>query len=160
MNSEASLRRHLVRLLDGRGAHAPFGEAVRGLAPRLRGVRPDGLAHSPWEILEHLRLAQWDILEFSRKPKHVSPPWPEGYWPNKPAPPGPSSWTRSVRAFRSDLAAMKKLVADRRSDLFTPFAHGDGQTLLREALVLADHNAYHVGELVAVRRALGAWPPA
>jgi hypothetical protein len=160
MDSEMLLRRHLVRLLDGRGAHAPFGEAVRGLAPRLRGVRPDGLVHSPWEILEHLRIAQWDIFEFSRNPKHVSPRWPEGYWPKKPAPPNPSAWTRSVRAFRSDLAAMKKRVASRKLDLFTPFAHGDGQTLLREALVLADHNAYHVGELVAVRRALGAWPPA
>lgn len=158
MSSESSLRLHLTRLLDGRGAHVPFFDAVRGLPPRLRGVRPPGLPHAPWEILEHVRIAQWDILEFSRRPRHVSPPWPEGYWPKTAAPPRAEAWTRSLRAFRADLAAMKRRVADPRADLFTPFAHGDGQTLLREALVLADHNAYHAGELVVVRRMLGAWP--
>jgi len=158
MNTDAALRRHVVRLLEGRGAHVPFDAAIAGLPPRLRGVRPEGMPHSPWEILEHLRIAQWDICEFSRSARHVSPKWPDAYWPKQPAPPRPASWMKSVRAFRAGLAAMKKRVADPKMDLFARIPHGDGQTLLREAFVLADHNAYHVGELVTVRRMLGAWP--
>jgi hypothetical protein len=108
-------------------------------------------------VLEHLRIAQWDMLEFSRDPKHVSPAWPEGYWPASPEPPSDAVWDKSVKDFQADLTAMRKLVADPNSDLFTPFAHGDGQTLLREAIQVADHNAYHVGEMVTLRRGLGAW---
>jgi hypothetical protein len=105
-----------------------------------------------------MRIAQWDILEFSRNPAHVSPPFPAGYWPNGDAPPNTAAWDRSIEAFRADLKAMQDLVTDPAVDLFSPFPHGQGQTLLREALLLADHNSYHLGQLVTVRRFLGAWP--
>jgi len=157
MDSNTSLRQELDRLLSGKGAHADFEAAVNDFPANLRGVRPEGSPHSAWEILEHIRIAQWDMVEFSRDPKHESPKWPEGYWPDAAEPPAPTAWDKSIRDCRHHLAEMKKLVTDPASDLFTPFAHGDGQTLLREALQLADHNAYHVGELVFVRRLLGAW---
>ena len=129
----------------------------------LRGAKPDppkGGPHTPWRLVEHIRIAQWDILEFCRNPKHVSPKFPDGYWPDGDAPPDSTAWGKSVEAFRADLQAMQDLVADPSTDLFTPIPHGDGQTILREALLVADHNAYHLGQLVTVRRALGAWPPA
>ena len=148
------LRAELDRLLAGRGAHADFEAAVGDFPEELRTVKPAGAPHSAWELLEHLRLAQWDMLEFCRNPNHVSPEWPEGYWPDSSSSP---QWEQSVKAFRKDLEEMRRLIADPNSDLFTPFAHGDGQTLLREALQLADHNAYHIGELVFLRRLLGAW---
>ena len=154
---EASLREHLVSLLISGHAHATFEAATKDIPVELRGKRPKNAEHSPWEILEHLRLAQWDILEFSRDAKHVSPDWPGGYWPKSPAPPDEKAWDKSVRAFRRDLKAMSELVADESTDLHAKIKHGDGQTLLREALLLADHNAYHIGELVLVRRLLGAW---
>jgi len=159
MNTDESkaLRDHLVDLLASGHAHATFEAAVRDLPPALRGKRARGAEHTAWQLLEHLRLAQWDILEFSRNPKHVSPQWPDGYWPPTPAPPDDDAWEKSVRRFKADRKAMQKLVADPASDLFTPFAHGEGQTLLREALLVADHNAYHIGQLVLVRRLLGAW---
>ena len=156
----AALREHLLYLLRGGGAHLDFEKAIAGLPPELRGVRPAGLPHSPWRLLEHLRLAQWDILEFCRNPRHVSLTFPEGYWPRGDAPPDPADWDRGADGFRADLRAMQALVADPASDLFTPLPHGQGQTLLREALLVADHNAYHLGELVMTRRLLGAWPPA
>jgi hypothetical protein len=149
-----SLRTELDRLLAGHGAHVDFEAAVADFPANLRTVRPEGSPHSAWDLLEHLRIAQWDMLEFCRNPKHVSPEWPDGYWPDPSAPP---QWNKSVQAFRKDLEEMRKLVGDPKSDLFTAFAHGDGQTLLREALQLADHNAYHIGELVFLRRLLGAW---
>lgn len=154
---DKALREHIVNFLRGKGAHADFDRAVKGLPVDLRGKRPKGAEHSPWEILEHVRIAQWDILEFSRDPEHISPAWPEGYWPESETPPSKTAWDKSVAAFRADLQAMIDIVADPMSDLYTPFAHGDGQTLLREALLVADHNAYHLGELVLVRRLLGAW---
>ena len=157
MDRDDALREHLLYLLRGGGAHLDFEAAVAGLPAALRGARPAGVPHSPWRLLEHLRLAQWDILEFSRDPDHVSPPWPEGYWPDS-APPDDRAWDASLAAFRADLEAMKALVADPESDLHTPFPHGNGQTLLREALLVTDHNAYHLGQLVLVRRLLGAWP--
>lgn len=151
------LREHLLYLLRGGGAHLDFDAAIADLPPALRGVRPNQLPHSPWQLLEHLRIAQWDILEFSRSAQHVSPKFPEGYWPRSDAPPDPAAWDRSVAAFRADLQAMQDLVADPATDLFTPLAHGQGQTILREAQLVADHNAYHLGQLVVVRRLLGAW---
>jgi DinB family protein len=157
MKKPDPVREHVLNLLKGRGAHVDFDAAVAGLPPRLRGVRPKGVPYSAWELLEHIRIAQWDILEFSRNPKHVSPKWPEGYWPKKPAPPSAAAWNKGVKAVRSDLNAMQALVADPKRDLFAPFAHGEGQTLLREALLMADHNAYHVGQLVLLRRLLGAF---
>lgn len=155
--SNDSLRAEIDRLLSGRGAHADFYAAVAGFPVKLRGVKPEGAPHSAWELLEHLRIAQWDMLEFSRDAKHVSPEWPSGYWPESAEPESAAAWDQSVKSFQRDLKAMRELVADSKSDLFTPFPHGDGQTLLREALQLADHNAYHVGELIFLRRLLGAW---
>lgn len=157
MNQDASLRQHLVKLLQGGDAHANFETAIKGMPVALRGKRPRGAEHSPWEILEHLHIAQSDILEFSRDPNHKSPDWPSGYWPSSAAPPNARSWNASVNAFRRDLQEMCDLISDPKSDLDTPLAHGDGQTLLREALLLADHNAYHLGEFVLARRLLGAW---
>ena len=158
MNHDKALREHLLYLLRGGGAHLDFDSAVAGLPPALRGARPAGVPHTPWRLLEHLRIAQWDIFEFSRNPGHVSPQFPDGYWPADDAPPDDAAWDRSVAAFRADLRAMQDLVADPATDLFAPIPHGDGQTILREALLVADHNAYHLGQLVVVRRALGAWP--
>jgi len=152
-----SLRQHLLELLRGGNAHLNFEEALAGLSPSLRGERPQGLPYSPWRLLEHMRIAQWDILEFSRNPKHVSPEFPAGYWPESVAPPDDKAWQKSLRQFRSDLKAMQDLVEDPAIDLLAPIAHGDGQTILREALLLADHNSYHLGQLVTVRRLLGAW---
>jgi DinB superfamily len=157
MSDDKTLRDHLLSLLRGRNAHADFDSTIADLAPELRSATPPGAPHSPWQLLEHLRIAQWDILEFSRDPKHVSPKWPEGYWPKNPAPPDTQAWDASVATFRRDLQAMADLVADPKSDLYTPFPWGDGQTLLREALLVADHNAYHLGQLILVRRLLGAW---
>lgn len=151
------MRDHLLYLLRGGGAHINFDTAVKGMPVDLRGKRPRGLPHSPWEILEHMRLAQWDILEFSRNPTHVSPKWPEGYWPKTPAPPTPKAWSTTLASFRADLEAMCSLVADESVDLMAPIPNGDGQTILREALLVADHNAYHLGAFVTVRQLLGAW---
>jgi len=157
-NSDKALRQHVVRLLREGHAHAPFDAAVKNLPAALRGKRPRGAEHSPWEIVEHLRIAQADILEFSRNPRHQSPEWPRGYWPVSAAPPDARVWSKSVRAFGRDLQAMCALVEDPKTDLFARIPHGDGQTILREALLVADHNAYHLGELVLVRRLLKTWP--
>ena len=154
---DAALREHLLYLLQTGGAHVDLEAALKGLPVALRGKRPKGAAHSPWEILEHMRIAQWDILEFSRDAKHVSPEWPTGYWPKSPTPPTKTAWNQAVRAFRADHAAMCALVADKSTDLFTPIPHGDGQTILREALLVADHNAYHLGTLVTTLQLLGVW---
>jgi hypothetical protein len=156
-DTTAALREHLLYLLRGGGAHLDFDAAVADLPPALRGAKVPGLPHTPWRLVEHMRLAQWDILEFSRNPGHVSPAFPEGYWPAGDAPPDEAAWDRSLAAFRADLKAMQDLVADPANDLFTPIPHGQGQTTLREALLVADHNAYHLGQLVVVRRLLGAW---
>ena len=157
MPSDKALRQHLVDLLNNEMAHAGFEKAVKNMPVSLRGKRPKGAAHSPWEILEHLRIAQWDILEFTRDAKHVSPEFPAGYWPAKPEPPNAKAWDASVRAFRADLKALSALVANPKIDLLARIPHGDGQTVLREALLVADHNAYHLGELVQLRRLLRAW---
>jgi hypothetical protein len=157
MDTNQPLRKELDRLLSGKGAHADFDAAVADFPAKLRGVRPEGSPHSAWELLEHIRIAQWDMLEFSRDPKHESPKWPEGYWPKSAAPDSADQWEKSVKVVKRDLAAMRKLVGDEEADLFKPFAHREGQTLVREALQMADHNAYHVGELVLLRRLLGCW---
>jgi hypothetical protein len=152
-----SLREHLLYLLAGGGAHLSFDQAIDGVPPQLRGKTVLPVPHSPWRLLEHMRIAQLDILEFSRNPNRVSPPWPAGHWPQGDAPPDDQSWDRSIERFRADLEAMKALVADPATDLFARIPHGDGQTILREALLVADHNAYHLGQLVVVRRLLGCW---
>jgi len=151
------LREHVIYLLEGGGAHAKFDDVIKGLAPELRGTKPDKFPHSAWMLVEHLRLTQWDILEFSRNRKHVSPAWPEGYWPQTEGPLSDAEWNQSVNQFRRDLQAMKQLVSNSETDLFARIPWGDGQTVLREALLVADHNAYHLGQLLDVRRLLGAW---
>jgi hypothetical protein len=150
----ALLRKDLVDLLRGGQAHLTFDKAIKDIPPALRGKRPKGAAHSPWELLEHLRIAQWDILEFSRNAKHESPDWPDDYWPKSPKPPTRNAWKQSADAFRADLEAMIALVKSPKSDLFAKIPHGDGQTLLREALLVADHNSYHYGQLAIVRHQL------
>jgi DinB superfamily len=157
MSNSKALRQHLLKLLKGGDAHADFESATKNFPVNLRGKRPKGAEHSAWEVLEHLRIAQWDILEFSRNSGHKSPEFPGGYWPRTQSPPSEKAWDQSVQAFRKDLEALCELVSDESTDLLTPIPHGDGQTVLREALVAADHNAYHLGELVLLRRILGAW---
>jgi DinB superfamily len=157
-DEQTALRKHLVYLLGGGGAHVDYDTAIAKLPSALQGKRPAGSPHTAWRLIEHMRIAQWDILEFSRNPKHISPEWPEGYWPEDDAPPRKSSWAQSVKAFRRDLQELQALVSKTSTDLYALIPHGDGQTILREALLVADHNAYHLGELVMVRRLLGAWP--
>ncbi len=155
---DSSLRRHVLELLKGGSAHARFEEVTAGIPAKLRGRKPAGLPHSPWMLLEHMRIAQHDILEFSRNRKHVSPDWPKGYWPDGAAPPSSTAWNTSIRKFRLDLKTMQGLVANPKTDLHARIPWGDGQTILREALLVADHNAYHLGQLVDIRRLLEAWP--
>jgi uncharacterized damage-inducible protein DinB len=156
MSDDQALRAHLRRLLEWEDAHAGFDRAVAGLPARRRGVTPEGWAHSAWQLLEHLRICQHDILDFCRNPKYVEMAM-EDYWPRSAKPPSPQAWSGSVAAVRRDLAALKRLAADPKIDLFARIPHGSGQTYLRELLLVADHNAYHVGQLVALRRCLGSW---
>jgi hypothetical protein len=155
--TDAALREQLIELLHGGHAHTPFDNVVRGCPLELVGVRPANAPHSVWELLEHLRIAQNDILRFSQSADYVSPKWPEGYWPSTPAPRNKAQWDDSVRAFRDDLAEFESLLRDPEQDLFRRIPWGDGQTLLREALLLADHNSHHLGQMILVRRLLGAW---
>ena len=151
------VREQIINLLKGGQAHLTLDDALKGFPEKLRGVTPTGAPHSAWQLLEHLRIAQWDILEFSRDAKHVSPKWPEGYWPTNDKPPTDAQWKKCVSAIKKDLQAMQRLVEDPRTDLYSKIPHGTGQNILREALLIADHNAYHLGQLVLVRRLLGAW---
>jgi len=157
-NHDQALREHLVSLLKGGGAHVHFMDAIDGFPEAKRGAFVEGLRHTVWQLMEHVRIAQRDILEFSRNPKHVSPGFPEGYWPKTPVPPDEAAWEESVQAFQHDLQEMIKLVKNPKTDLCAAIPHGDGQTVLREALLLADHNSYHLGQLIDLRRALGTWP--
>ena len=160
MDPADALRAQVVDVLDWHGAHVDFDAAVTGVPAALQGAQPEGLPYSPWQLLEHMRIAQHDILDFCRNPAYAEMTWPEDYRPATPAPPGADAWEAAVAAFRRDRDAMKRLVADPAVDLFARIPHGTGQTYLREALLVADHNAYHVGQLVAVRRLLGIWPGA
>jgi hypothetical protein len=156
-DSNSALRKHLLDLLNGGNAHAKFEDVVSDVPARVRGAKPENYPHTPWMLLEHLRIAQWDILEFSRNPKHKSPEWPSGYWPKAEAPPDALAWNNSIQEFEEDLKAMKDLVASSKTDLFARIPWGEGQTVLREALLVADHNAYHLGQIVDVLRLLAAW---
>jgi len=155
--ADEALRKHVLDLLGGGNAHLGLEKAIDGLPADLRGAKPADLPFSAWRLLEHLRIAQWDIVEFSVNPKHISPSWPDGYWPQGDAPPSDAAWRESIQQVRRDLKRMQDLVADPHTDVYAPIPHGDGQTILREALLVADHNAYHLGQLVLVRRLLGAW---
>jgi hypothetical protein len=159
-DKDRALREQLLYLLRGGGAHIKFEEALKDFPVELFNRRAEGVPYTPWQLLEHMRIAQSDILEFSRSASHVSPEWPEGYWPDKTVEAGEDDWHRSVERFRADLQAMEALVADPSGDLYAPIPHAEGQTLLREALLVADHNAYHLGALVTLRRTLEAARPA
>jgi uncharacterized damage-inducible protein DinB len=152
-----AIRTHIVKLLDSEEAHVDFDKAVADLPAELRGRRVKGFAHSPWELVEHLRLAQRDLLDFCRDPNYTAPKWPDDYWPARPEPPDAVAWDRSLVAFRNDREALKAFTADPGLDLTAKIPHGSGQTYLRSILLVADHNAYHLGQLVAVRQQLGAW---
>jgi len=158
--NDVALREHLAALLKGRGAHVDFAGAIAGFPAEKRGSAAEGLQHIGRHLLDHLRIAQWDMLELSRDAKHVSPEWPEGYWPKTSAPADEAAWDESVASFERDLREMIKLVKNLKVDLYAKIPHGDGQTILREALVLADHNSYHLGQMVDLRRALSVWPKA
>ena len=153
----AALRAQLRRILSWQDAHVGFEKSVEGLSPKLRGVRVVGFPHSAWELLEHMRITQHDILDFCRNPGYTEMTWPDDYWPKSAEPPSERAWDDSIAAFRDDRAALEALAADESIDLFATIPHGDGQTYLRELLLVADHNAYHLGQLVAVRQQLGAW---
>lgn len=155
-----AIRDALARLLDWEDAHVGFDAVVAGLSPALRAERPAGLPHSAWQLVEHLRLAQHDILEFCVNPAYQAPTWPDDYWPVSPAPASDEAWEASLAAYRADRDALKDLARNARIDLLAQVRGGDGQTFLRELLLVADHTAYHVGQIVLLRRALGAWPPA
>jgi len=153
----AALRAQLRRILSWQDAHVGFEKSVEGLSPKLRGVRVVGFPHSAWELLEHMRITQHDILDFCRNPGYTEMAWPDDYWPKVAEPPSDRAWEDSIAAFRDDRAALEALAADESVDLFAKIPHGDGQTYLRELLLVADHNAYHLGQLVVVRQQLGAW---
>jgi len=152
------VREQVLAALRGGNAHTTFDDAIKSFPAALRGVTRKGLPHTAWELLEHMRLAQSDILEFSRNPQHQSPAWPEGYWPATRKPPNDAAWKKSIAAFRKDLKAMQDLVQNPKTDLYAKIPHGTGQNILREALLVADHNAYHLGQFVLLRKILGAWP--
>jgi hypothetical protein len=154
MKKTDPVRQHISDLLTKAEAHIDLRQALKSFPRELRGRKPEGSPHTPWQLLEHIRIAQWDILEFSRSAKHKSPKWPEEYWPRTEVPPSDKAWDKSVKQVLADLEAMRKLIADPKRDLTAKIPHGDGQTLLREALLVADHNAYHLGQLVMVRRIL------
>src|SRR5689334_952697 len=155
--NDKSLREHVINLLESSDAHTDFDAAFKKIPYELQWKRPKGVDHSAWELLEHMRIAQWDIVEFTRDPNHKSPSFPDGYWPKSPTPPDEKAWDKSVKSFHADLKVMVEIVRDKSNDLFATISHGDGQTILREALMLADHNAYHLGQLVQLRKQLGAW---
>ena len=156
MKQDKLLRPQLAKLLDWQDAHLNFERVVGGWPPKLRGTRPRGAPHSAWQLVEHLRICQWDILDFCRNPKYKEMPF-EDYWPRTAAPPSRTAWEKSLRRLRADCRAMQKLIANPRTDLFAPIPWGQGQTILREAVLVADHNAYHIGQLVLLRRLVGAW---
>ena len=158
MQHERALRELLARLLDWEDAHRNYRNILSGWPPELRGVKPSGCPHTAWQLLEHLRICQWDILEFSRDPDHVSPEFPVGYWPTDEAPSDDAAWTASIARLHDDMEQMKRLVMNPDVDLFASIPHGQGQTILREAVLVADHNSYHLGQLLLLRRLEGDWP--
>ena len=156
--SDDSLRKHVLYLLRGGGAHVSFDDFVSSFPADLCNRQIDGLPYTPWQVLEHMRIAQWDILEFSRDSDHVSPEFPKGYWPNPNELGTPTSWQKTIDDFRKDLQQMEALVEDSSTDLHATIPHGDGQTILREALLTVDHNAYHLGVLTVMGRILKSAP--
>lgn len=159
MSADTILRQQVLALLDGRNAHATLDDVVAGFLPEHFNTRPPNVPYAPWHLLEHIRIAQWDILEFIRDPNYTSPPWPEGYWPAPDAQADEAAWNNTLAAIRADMAALKAMVQDPARDLTAELPHAPGYTLLREALLVADHNAYHIGEFGILRQVMGTWPP-
>jgi hypothetical protein len=157
-DQDDSVRKHVLYLLRGGGAHMSFDDVVNSFPADLCNRQLEGLPYTPWQVLEHMRLAQWDILEFSRDPDHVSPEFPRGYWPKPDDLGTPVSWQKTIDEFRKDLQQMEALVEDPSTDLYAKIPHGDGQTVLREALLIADHNAYHLGVLAVIGRIVKTVP--
>jgi hypothetical protein len=151
------LIKELVDLLQQGSAHVSFNDALENIPFEALGKKPHGLPYSIWQIAEHIRIAQWDILDFSRNANYKAPKWPDDYWPDEASPRNEAAWTNCIAQINSDLDAFINLLQDQRSDIFKPFAHGNGQTLLREALLIADHNSYHTGEIIILRRLMGVW---
>ena len=158
MRFPKTVREHLVKLLDWSDAHVSFDDAVAGLPAAARGEVPEGLPYSPWQLVEHIRLAQADILEFCLSPTYEEKRWPADFWPESPKPPSARAWNASLAQIRKDRRALQRVAANSRCTLTARVPAGDGQTVLRELLLAADHTAYHVGELIVVRRLLGNWP--
>ena len=158
MTTEHDLRQHVLQLLRGGNAHLTFEDAVTGFPMDRINDRPPNVPYSPWHLLEHLRIAQWDILEFVRNPAHVSPEWPRGYWPDPDETADAARWQQTLRVFREDMAALEMLAEDDSVDLGALLPHAPGYTLLRELLLVADHNAYHLGEFAILRQVMGTWP--
>jgi DinB superfamily len=152
MDKDGSVRKHVLYLLRDGGAHMSFDDFVGSFPADLCNRKIDGLPYTAWQVLEHMRLAQWDILEFSRDASHVSPEFPKGYWPEPEEPGTPALWQKTIDEFQNDLKQMEALVEDPSTDLYAKIPHGDGQTILREALLIADHNAYHLGALAVMAR--------
>lgn len=157
MNPDTVLREQLQTLLLGGNAHMTFDEAVANFPREHMNTKPPHIIYTPWHLLEHLRITQWDILEFIRNSKYVSLPWPEGYWPAQNAQADEAAWVKTIASFRADRHALSEIVADPSMNLSTPIPHGDGQTILREILVIADHNAYHIGEFAILRQVMQTW---
>jgi hypothetical protein len=158
MNTDKVMREQLLALLRGGNAHMSFDQAIADFPMADINRRPPHVPYTPWHLVEHMRISQWDILEFIRDPKHASPDWPEGYWPPREEEADASRWAESVDAFRSDLRALQDLVADRNTNLVAPIPHAPDYTILREILVVSDHTAYHVGEFAILRQIMGTWP--
>jgi hypothetical protein len=155
MDQHKILIDELINLLNGGNAHVGLHDALKDLPSELRGIKPDKLPYSIWQMVEHIRIAQWDMLEFSKSEKHNSPAWPEGYWVKETAPANDGEWNRSIKQINDDREEFIRLL--KSEDIFKAIPHGDGQSILREALQIADHNAYHIAEIVMIRRLLGAW---
>jgi len=157
MDDQSSLRSHIVEQLTGQNAHAGLQKSIEGLERKDLGVVPEGCAHSVWMLVEHIRIAQYDVLDFSRNPNYKPLSWPDEYWPENPSPADQSEWNRTVSSIHKDRQQMVNLVEDTENDLLEPFPHGNGQTLFREAMLIVDHNAYHIGQIVQLRRIMGNW---
>lgn len=158
MDSDRALREQLARILDWGSAHMTLEQAVADFPPEYMNVRPPNVPYTPWQLLEHIRLAQWDILDFCRNPNYVEMEWPKAYWPAPGEEADQTRWNATLEAFRADLAALREMALDATVDLFVPIPHGQGQTILREILLVADHNTYHLGEFAILRQVMGSWP--
>jgi len=156
-SNDQSLREHLTSLLSGGNAHISFDDFVKDFPAEKCGRRVEGLPYTAWQVLEHMRIAQWDILQFSKDGRHKSPKWPEGYWPDGDGPRDAEQWNKTVKQFKADLKEMMRMVENTKIDLLAPIPGGQGQTVFREAILVADHNSYHIGQIVIVRRMLGVW---